>query len=229
MKYLKFIILFCVTVFILSCSDDEKIRAEEALRAEKYNDSILTIISENWKFNIPSVTPKVKDKINGWNEWQQFKGELADKPTGSLNAYRSKVKAIAEKAEELDNTLPPFFDKPQLRSRISVLMTKVRSLYTYIELNVVQEKKVIQYINEITKETISLQNQMDEMVRFSEIPMEKGEQDLLKALDTVRMANPDMIPQEEKKPELNTTRKIVPKNLRTFTPVRRDLKPKTKN
>lgn len=229
MKYLKFIILLCLPALMLSCNDDEQVRAAEALRAQKYNDSILTIINKNWKFNIPPVTPKVKAKIDGWNEWQQFKAELADKPTGSLNAYRGKVKAIAEKAEELNKTIPPFFNQPQMRSRLGVLMTKVRSLYTYIDLTVVQEKKVIQYINEISKETTSIQNQMDEMVRFSEIPMEKGEEELLMALDTVRMANPDMIPEAEKQPAPAKPKKMDSKKLKPFAPPLKELKPKTEN
>ncbi|MUV05374.1 hypothetical protein GN157_16790 [Flavobacterium rakeshii] len=226
MKYLKLIILFCFTTLALSCNDDEKIREAEALRAKEQSEAILKVISENWKFNVPAVTPRVKTKLDGWNEWHSFKSELTDKPTGSLTAYRNKVKAIAEKADELNKNIPPFFDKPQVKSRIMVVVTKIRTLYTYINLDVVQKDKIVSAIGEISKETISLQNQLDELVKLSEIPKEKGEEDLLKALDTIRMANPDMIPDEndaKQKPLLK------PKVLTPVSPIKRGLKAKSEN
>ncbi|WP_417368018.1 hypothetical protein [Flavobacterium beibuense] len=229
MKYLKLIILFCFTSLALSCNDDEKIREAEALKAKEQSEAILKVISENWKFNVPAVTPRVKTKLDGWNEWHSFKSELADKPTGSLTAYRNKVKAIAEKADELNKNIPPFFNKPQVKSRIMVVVTKIRTLYTYINLDVVQKDKIITAIGEISKETISLQNQLDELVKLSEIPKEKGEEDLLKALDTIRMANPDMIPDgkdTKQKPQIKTQK---PQVLTPVSPFKRDLKPKSEN
>ena len=40
----------------------------------------------------------------------------------------------------------------------------------------------------------NLQNQFEEIVRKSEIPKEIGEEQMLRALDTSRMANPDIMP-----------------------------------
>jgi hypothetical protein len=195
MKYLKLIILCCVPVLLFSCKDDEQQRLAETIRTEKHNDSILKIISNNWKFNVPPVSPKVAEKLGSWNEWEQYKNELFQKPTGSLNAYRQKTKNLVNKAGQLRNNIPPFFDKPQVRSRISVLTTKMKSLCTFISLDIIQDKKVTVLINEITHEMTSLQNQFDEIVRFSEIPKEVGEEEMLRALDTVRMANPGAQPQ----------------------------------
>ncbi|MFL9837653.1 hypothetical protein ABS768_09110 [Flavobacterium sp. ST-75] len=229
MKYLKLIILFCFTSLVLSCKDDEKIREAEALRAKEQSEAILKVISENWKFDVPKVTPRVKAKLEGWNEWHSFKSELADKPTGSLTAYRNKVKTIAEKADDLNKNIPAFFDKPQVRSRIMVVVTKIRTLYTYINLDVVQKDKIISAISEITKETISLQNQLDELVKLSEIPKEKGEEDLLKALDTIRMANPDMIPDGKDAKQKLQIKPQNPQFLKPVSPIKRDLKPKSEN
>jgi len=180
---------------LFSCKDDDAKRQAETIKTAKLNDSILKIISENWRFNIAPLNPKVEERLSGWNEWQQFNDELAQKPVGSLNAYREKTKTLVTKTELLKTGLPAFFDKPQVRSRISVLDTRMKSLYTYISLDIIPEKKVIQLIGEITHEVTSLQNQMNELIILNEVPKEMGEDEMLKAMDTVRMANPDMMPQ----------------------------------
>lgn len=195
MKYLKITILFCLSIALFSCADDNKQLQAENLKARKQNDSILKIINNNWKFDIPHTSPKVEAQIGSWNEWHQFKSELADKPRPSIEGYRQKVKILADKADLLRNNIPPFFDKPHLRGRISVLITKVKSLYTYINISVIPDKKIISLVREITNEMISIQNQMNETVRISEIPKEMGEEEMLKALDTVRHANPDKVQQ----------------------------------
>jgi hypothetical protein len=197
MKYIRLFILCILPAVLFSCQDDEKAQQAEVLRAQNHNDSILKIISSNWKFNIPAANPKVQQQVAGWTEWQQFKAELAQKPSGSLGTYKQKVNDLAESAEQLRNNIPPVFDKPQVRSRIGVLITKVRSLYTYLNLNVAQDKKVVSLINEVNRETISLQSQFDEIVRRGEIRREAGEEEMLRALDTVRRANPEAQPQPQ--------------------------------
>lgn len=199
MKYLKIIILFFFSALLFSCGNDEQQRQAETLKAVKQNDSILKVISTSWKFNVPPATPKVTTQLNSWNEWRQFKSELFQKPTGSITAYRQKTKNLVTKADQLKSNIPVFFDKPQVRSRISVLITKIKSLYTYISIDVIPDKKVVRIINEVTHEMTSLQNQFDELIRKSEIPKEIGEEEMLRALDTVRMANPDAM-----KPVSNT-------------------------
>jgi len=194
MKYLKFILLFGLTVALSSCEDNEQQRIAETQRTIKQNDSILKVISNNWIFDVPPPTLKVAERIGVWNEWQQFNSELKQKPTGSLNAFRQKTKALVNKADQLKNNLPPFFDKPQVRSRMGVLVTKIKSLYTYISIETIPDKKVISIIADINHEIRALQNQLDEMIRISEIPKEQGEEEMLRALDTVRMANPAAMP-----------------------------------
>ena len=222
MKYLKLIILFCFTAGFISCNEDDRQREILAVKTEKQNDSILNVISSNWKFNIPPVSSKAEAKLSGWNEWRQFKAELAEKPKGSLSAYRQKVKTIANKADQLNENIPDFFNKPQVRSRIGVLRTKVRSLYTYTNISVIPDKKVVGLINEITKETTSLQNQFNEIVVLSEVPKEMGEQEMLRALDTVRMANPDMMQQQEQEQK---NKNMQLRRTLQLSPQRRQIKP----
>ncbi len=195
MKYFKIVLLCCLSIAILSCEDEEK-RQAETIKAARQNDSILKIISSNWKFGVPAPTPKVQQRISTWNEWTQFKNELMQKPTGGIAAYRQKTKNLVNKADQLRNNIPTVFDKPQVRSRLGVLITKTKQLYTFLNLQVIQDVKVLSLLGDITNETISVQNQLDEIIRISEIPKEIGEEEMLRALDTVRMANPDRMPQQ---------------------------------
>ncbi|KAF2515453.1 hypothetical protein E0W68_13025 [Flavobacterium salilacus subsp. salilacus] len=195
MKYTFFIITALLSFTIISCEDDEKQRIAETRKAEQRNDSILKVVSSNWKFDVPPPTQKVKERIKDWNEWERFMHELSQKPTGTLTAYRQKAENLINKVTEVQTTIPPLFNKPQVRGRLAVLDTKVKSLYTYITLDIVQCDKVLPLIDEITEETIALQKQFDEIVRISEIPKEMGEEEMLRARDTARMANPENIPQ----------------------------------
>lgn len=219
MKYFSRLALLCLAALMFTCQDDEKIRRAEALRAEKQNDSILSIISSKWDFDIPPATPKVQERINAWEEWRQFKEELSQKPTGTISSYKQKTRNLVSKAEGLLTNIPPFFNEPQVKSRIGVVITKIKTLHTYMNLTVVQEKKAIVLIDEIVAETVSLQNQLDEIVRFSEIPKEEGEEEMLRALDTIRMADPDKIPQPEGNPASTSSVK------RTRPPFKKPLKP----
>jgi len=199
MKYLKILLLFSLSVALLSCEDDEKQRIAETQRTLKQKDSTIKLISANWKFDVAAPTPKVAQRINSWNEWAQFNTELRQKPAGNaINAYLQKTKTLVNKADLLRNNIPVFFDKPQVRSRMGVLITKIKSLYTYMNIETIPAKKVITIIGEITHEMAALQSQLDEIVRIGEIPKEQGEEEMLRALDTTRMANPDvMIPKLE--------------------------------
>lgn len=190
MKFLNLLFTLLLSLSVLSCEDEEKQHHEETVRAEKANDSLLNVIKEKWAFNLPELNTKTNAKVDNWNEWQQFKTELEQSPTGAISAYRQKTKSLVKAAENLKNNIPVFFDKPQVKSRIDVIITKTKSLYTYMNLTTIPDKKVTSLINELSTETISLQSQLEELVRISEIPKEMGEEEMLRALDTVRRANP---------------------------------------
>jgi hypothetical protein len=194
MKY-HFYILTALCIVLYSCKDDEAGQLAATRRIELKNDSILKVVSSNWKFDVPPLSAKVREHINNWNEWEQLSAEMEQRPTGTITAYRQKAENIINKIQQVKTTIPPFFNKPQLRSRISVLDTKAKALYTYIALDVVQCDKVIALIKDMAKETADIQKQMDEMIRFSEVPKEAGEAEMLRARDTTRLANPDVMAQ----------------------------------
>ncbi|QYJ69216.1 hypothetical protein [Flavobacterium litorale] len=195
MRYTLFILTAFLSLALASCADDNEKRLAEALEAEQRNDSILKVISSNWQFDVPEPTKKVKERTSDWNEWKQFRAELDQKPTGILTAYQQKTEKLIKEIGDLKTSIPPFFNEPEVRSRIAVLDTKTKSLYTYITLNAVQCDKVIPLIDEIAHETAAIQAQLDELIRISEIPTEIGEAQMLRARDTLRMANPETAPQ----------------------------------
>ena len=160
------------------------------------------MIENSWKFDVAPVSPKVAERISGWNEWEQFNSELQQKPRGSLDAYRRKVKILSTKVDGLVKNIPPFFNKPQVRSRIGVLITQVKQLETFMGLETIPDKKVVGLINAVAANVNSTQKQFDELIRFSEIPKEDGEEQMIRALDTTRLANPDamMTPEAQGQP-----------------------------
>lgn len=191
MKHLRIFVSFALLAVLFSCNDDAGARIAESQRSQKVNDSILKVIESNWKFDVAPLPPKVAERIGGWNEWEQFNSELQQKPKGSLDAYRRKVKILSTKVDGLVNNIPPFFNKPQVRSRIGVLITQVKQLETFIGLETIPDKKVVGLINAVAANVNSTQKQFDEIIRFSEIPKEDGEEQMIRALDTARLANPD--------------------------------------
>lgn len=185
MKYL--IPLFILLTTLISCEDNDK-QNEESTKISKKNDAIFKEISKKWQFTFPESKPEVKASISEWNEWQQIKRELEEKPKTSLLAFQMKVKNVSEKSDSLSLTVPESFNIPQVRSRLVTLNTKIKSLDTYIHLEDIPQKRVITLINEINEEIKGVYTQMDEIVIKKAIPKEIGEEIMIRALDTTRLA-----------------------------------------
>jgi hypothetical protein len=66
------------------------------------------------------------------------------------------------------------------------LISKINSLNLFINLDEIPDNKVVALVIEINVQLLSLQNQLDEIVRKSTIPKEEGESDLIQMLDTSR-------------------------------------------
>jgi hypothetical protein len=198
MKYT--ISLTLLLVFLLSsCQDDnERRRAENEKEAQK-KAVIFSTINKGWTF-IDEPINEISEKLtHDWTEWREFLKELGGKPRTSIGAFQKKSAAISKKAVELNNNIPPQFNKPQIKSRISALITKIRMLDLFIHVQKIPEQKVIFLIGEINKELVSLQRQMDVLVEKSKIPTEEGEADFLRMLDTARaIPSSDIKPTEVK-------------------------------
>ena len=97
-----------------------------------------------------------------------------------------KAKTLSKRAAELNNNIPIKYNLPEIKSRIAVITTKINAINLYIHLNQIPDKKIVQLAQEINAEVASMQWQLDEIKRKSEIKMEEGEGDMIRMLDTTR-------------------------------------------
>lgn len=202
MRYL--VPIFFLFIGFTSCNDFSE-QNEESIKINQKRDAVFKSISKKWLFVFPENTnSEIKETISNWNEWQQFKRELEEKPKTSLLAFQMKVKNVSKKSDSLSLTVPENFNIPQVRSRLVTLNTKIKSLNTYIHLGEIPEKRILTLITEINEEIKGVYTQWDEVVTKKAIPKEIGEDDMIRALDTTRLANKkfqDEIIENENKPK----------------------------
>jgi len=183
---LSFSALLFLLVFLSSCQEDPKIRAMEQEKETQKRDATFTSISKGWNLNSQPINKTSNDLTTNWAEWRVFLNELGQKPKSSIGAFQQKAKTLSKRAVDLNNNIPIEFNLPEIKSRIAVLTTKVNSVNLYIHLNQIPDKKIVQLVQEINAEVASIQWQLDEIRRKSEIKTEEGESDMLKMLDTAR-------------------------------------------
>ncbi|MFT7395745.1 MAG: hypothetical protein ACI96G_000477 [Flavobacterium sp.] len=185
MKY-KIIPFLFLLISLCSCKDDNQKRIAENEKDAKKKEVIFSNIKKGWVFYDTPINTTAEESVATWNELRLFLAELAQKPKKTIGAFQQKATAISKKAMALNENLPIQFDKPQIKSRISTLITKVRLLDLYIHLDAISDKKVVHLIAEINNELASLQRQMDKIVEKSKIPVEEGESELMKMMDDSR-------------------------------------------
>ncbi|WP_091258657.1 hypothetical protein [Flavobacterium omnivorum] len=185
MKY-NLAVFFSLIFLLLSCKDDNQKRIAENEKAIQRREIIFTNVQKGWVFYDTPVTEASENSVATWSEWRIFLAELAQKPKKTIGAFQQKSKSLTKKAMALNDNIPFEFSKPQIKSRISTLITKVQMLDLFLNLDNIPDKKVTQLVAEINLELVSLQRQMDKIVDKSNIPVEEGESDLLKMMDTSR-------------------------------------------
>ena len=197
MKYK--ISLFLLLIFVLnSCQNDNERRLAENAKEAKKNEKIFNNINKAWIFIDEPINEVSEKNATSWNEWRDFLKELGEKPRKTIGAFQKKSTAISKKALALNNNIPAEFNQPQIKSRISILITKVKMMDLFIHLSIIPDEKVTFLIGEINKELVSLERQMDKIVEKNKIPKEEGEADFLRMLDTTRA-----IPNQVKDPNLS--------------------------
>ncbi len=196
---MKFLIqgLLVFSFLLVSCGGDSQQELEAQKIAQK-NDAVFKNISKMWQFHFPTARPEVKTRLAAWNEWRQFEMELLQKPKSTLSAFKFKTQNISSKADTLAITAPLEYRKPQILSRITTLNTKIKSLETFMNLQVIPENKIAKLIPEINEEIRGLYNQWDEIEIKKAIPKEIGEELMLQALDTTRNARPSQMEEKMK-------------------------------
>ena len=185
MKF-KFLYLFSLVFVLNSCKNDTEKRLAETQKDAKKKELIFSNIDKAWVFNANPINPVSQATKLSWNEWRSFLAELEQKPKKTIGAFQKKSTELSKKVMALNDFTPAEFNKPQIKSRIAILITKVRMLDLYIHLKDIPDQKVIALIPEINTALASFQNQLDKMAQKSKIPLEEGESDLLKMLDTAR-------------------------------------------
>jgi hypothetical protein len=185
MKFKVFALLFLL-IAAFSCQDDDAVREKERLKTLEKSAIIFEKINKNWNFDTASQTDEVAFILKNWRQWSDFSREIAQKPKSSITAFRKKAVLLSKKAEELNANIPPKFDNPQIKSRILIIVTQLHQLDLYIHLDKIPADKVIAIIPKVNKGLQSLEAQFQEILRKENIPMEQGEADMIRMLDTTR-------------------------------------------
>ncbi|SHF81315.1 hypothetical protein SAMN05443549_101431 [Flavobacterium fluvii] len=185
MKF-KYLYLLSLLFVLNSCKNENQKRLAENKKDAQKKEVIFSNINKAWVFNANPVNETSRSTASGWSEWRMFLSELEQKPKKTIRAFQDKSAEISKKVMALNTNVPVNFDKPQFKARIAILITKVRMMDLYIHLKDIPDQKVVALIPEINTELVSLQNQMDKIVQKSKIPLEEGESELLRMLDTTR-------------------------------------------
>lgn len=185
MKYSS--VLLCTLFFLMaSCKEDNQQPNAENKKAAQKKEVIYKNISKSWDFYAVPINTTSEQSVASWTEFRQFLEELGQKPSKTISAFQKKAAELSKKVVLLNNNIPYQFQQPQIKSRIGTLITKVRLLDLFIHLDAIPDKKVVILISEINAELVSLQRQMDKITEKSKIPVEEGESDMLRMLDTTR-------------------------------------------
>ncbi len=179
-------VLLMAFLLLFSCQDNKEQRLIENTKDAKKKETIFNNINKGWNFNADPINPPSQGLVAMWPEWRIFFLELKNKPKSSIGAFQKKAKELSKKVAELNNNIPMAYNKPEVKSRIAVLISKINSLNLFINLDEIPDQKVVNLVTEINIQLISLQSQLDEIVRKSAIPKEEGESDLIQMLDTSR-------------------------------------------
>lgn len=194
---LKPIYFMLFLLLMVSCQDDSEQRILEQKKEAKKREDIFNKINNAWGFKIATMEPGAQAVSNSWQEWRTFVNEANLKPKSTIGAFQKKASMLSKRAMELNNNIPMQYNLPQIKSRVAVLVSNMRSLDMYVHLNDIPEEKVIAYLQSSNVEIISLQKQMEEIIRKSYIPIEEYESDVFRMKDTSR-AIPNTVPEDLK-------------------------------
>ncbi|MDR6966811.1 hypothetical protein J2X31_000809 [Flavobacterium arsenatis] len=185
MKIKVYYILFLLVIGV-SCQDDDAKRETARLKNLEKREKVFETINKNWSFSERQMNGETQTWLSNWSEWRNFLTEIKQKPKSSIGAFKKKSKTLSKKVRDLNNNIPIKFANPQVKSRIAILTTQINSLDLYMNLDNVPAEKVVVLIPEINTALASLQLQFEEIVRKDKIPMEQGESDMIRMLDTTR-------------------------------------------
>jgi len=185
---LRFTLLFLALVTFMGCKDDSAERLAANKKDLEKKDAIFTAINNAWSFRTIQPQAKSQTLIANWEELRLLLLELNQKPKSTIGAFQKKSIDLTKKVDSVYNSIPSNLQIPEFKSRFLVLLNQFRTLELFITLDEIPRTKVIAVIEEINKQLASIEIQLDEFVRKSEVPMEQGESDMIRMLDTSRAA-----------------------------------------
>ena len=173
-------------ILTIGCKNDDNQRAIEQEKDIKKKELVFESINKDWNFNVPTLNPQTQVLLNNWVEWRLFKEDINRKPKSSIGAFQQKSKSLSKKVTDLSLAIPPAVATTAVKSRISVLTTQIKMLELYMNLQQIPYEKVKVLVPEINLGIASLNAQFEEINRKQQIPLEKGESDMIRMLDTAR-------------------------------------------
>ena len=194
MKYIHLVFVLLLILFS-GCKEDNKKNNKQIYKARKEKELVFSTINKTWDFAPRTLSQEAQTITNNWNDWRLFTSELYQKPKGTIGAFQRKTKSLVQKVVILNNTIPEKINKPQIKSRLMAIVTKVKALHTFINLDRIPEKKVVTLITDLNSELIAFQDQIEEIVRRSHIQKEEGEQEMLNSLSGSEPTN--TLPEKE--------------------------------
>src|SRR6476620_2370993 len=175
------IIYSLMALFLFSsCKEDTKVREMEILKAKKEKELVFNAIDKAWNFPARNLTPESQIIATSWNQWRLFNNELQQKPASTINAYKVKTKSLVQKADVLEGSIPTRLNKPKFKSRLAALITKLKALNMFLNIDRIPEKRVIAMVTDLNLEVNAINDQIEEIVRRSHIPLEDGEAIMIK-------------------------------------------------
>ena len=187
---MKHLLLVLLIIAYFSCKDDNTAQLAAQVKESQKKEVVFEKISKNWNFVITDLQPQSQELIGNWPAWRLFINELKQKPTSSIGAFQKKSKTLTKLADSVYKTIPAKLQKPAVKARLTVILTQCRNLELYINLQSIPAQKIVSAIADINLAINSFEMQLDEIIRKSQIPVEQGEPDLIKIMDTTR-AIPD--------------------------------------
>jgi hypothetical protein len=174
--------IFSILLFVFGCKEDTSVNELEIKKAAQEKELVFSNLKKTWNFSERALTPESKTITTSWNEWRLFSNELYQKPTATISAFKLKTKNLVQKAEVLPNTLPEKLNKPQVKIRLAALITKLNALNMFLNIDKIPQERVIQMITDLQLEVNAFNDQIEEIVRRSQIQLEEGEEIMLQQI-----------------------------------------------
>lgn len=181
-------IIIFLTLFFTSCKEDKQALLEAQQRESQRVEALVAELQAKWKFILPDYTPEQQAFFQDWGQWFVLLSELKQTPQGSLKAFQDKASNLSLKVRDVTESIPVSLQRPELKSRFTVLRTKINALDLFVNLDQVPMEKVNICIVEINEQLVAIQAQVQEYILRTSIPMEEGERQMIERMrDTTRL------------------------------------------